>query len=394
MSALFAMKLTPTLSALILMLSLTSTGQADDLATPATPPTATEAVSTPATLPTLAVSDEDIRALLTAMTDKVIVPTYQALEAHTQTLATASQAFCTKPDLANFNSVKAAWSAALSTWQQTDAFTIGPALDEQFDFNFYFRPIKKNLVNTVLKSTEPITPEILKKNGVGVQGFAALEYLLFERGQSEADVLNRFTHSKRCEYLVAASTLLHTHSTTLLHTWTPHFSDAMKEVGKGSTEFVTAPEAFNLVMNRVYQAAENAKLKLQPALGQPAFQAGLDPQREQVKPYQLEAWRSGHTLANTKATLLGVEQMLVAGGVLEWLKQQDKALLAGEFESLFQRIKAIEFPSSDLFAQLEARDFKAADALFNEAQMLTRYYKQRLASTLGVSLGFNENDGD
>ncbi|WP_020558535.1 imelysin family protein [Thiofilum flexile] len=388
------MKLTLPLLTGLLIVSLAHLAKADEPISTTTT-SATTAVVTPAsTTPTLAVSDAEIRDLLTAMTDKVILPTYQALETNTQKLVTTSQAFCTKPDVAGFKALREVWSVALNTWQEADAFNIGPAIEDQFDFNFYFRPIKKSLVNGLLKGTEPITPELLKKNGVGVQGFAALEYLLFDREKTEEAQLKTFDNNKRCEYLNAASTLLHTHSATLLKAWTPHFSDAMKEVGKGSTEFVTAAEAFNLVINRIYQAAENAKLKIQPALGQPAFQAGLDPQREQVKPYQLEAWRSGHTLANTQATLIGVEKMLVDGGLLAWLKQQNKTALADEFAGIFQRIKALSFPSTDLFAQLEARDFKAADALFNEAQMLTRYYKQRLAPALGVSLGFNANDGD
>ncbi|MEN9434690.1 MAG: hypothetical protein RLZZ422_2279 [Pseudomonadota bacterium] len=388
------MTLTPTLSTFILIISLMSPLQANDLATTSsTAASAIPSTSTPA--PKLVVSDNDIRTLLGAMTDKVIVPTYQSLATETQKLAEASQLFCTQPTLDHFTAVHSTWSVALSTWQQADAFSFGPATDDQFDFNFYFRPIKKNLVNNLLKSTDPITPETLRKQGVGVQGFAALEYLLFDRDTASEEIIKRFSeHQSRCQYLIAASTLLHTHSETLLKAWTPHFSEALKEVGKGSTEFVSAPEAFNLVMNRLYQAAENAKLKLQPALGQPAYQAGLDPSREQVKPYQLEAWRSGHTLANTQATLLGVEKMLVEGGLLEWLRQHGQSTLAEEFVEIFQRIKAIQFPSTDLFAQLESRDFKAADELFNETQMLTRYYKQRLASTMGVSLGFNSNDGD
>lgn len=344
-------------------------------------------------LPNTSIADDDIRTLLKTMTHNAILPIVEQLDKQGKAFAETSRTFCSQPNKAGFQQVRQQWANTLAAWQTMDALLFGPAVEEQIDFTLYFQPAKKRIIKKVLKSEEAITTDTLKKAGVGAQGLAALEYVLFDREKTDDALLQRYqgtadTPSPHCTYLMANTELLQQNLHTVYRSWHPqhgNFADAFYTAGNGSAYYTEAYQPLEELMNKLYQSAQKvSSRKLGVPLGQ--FKA------DKVNAYKLEAWRSGHSLANIRANLQGIETLFNAGW-LEWLTTHNQAVLAKQLATQLETIHTISIVDDDLFQALEQSPEQATQ-LYEATRELTRLIKTELAPAMGVQLGFNDNDGD
>ena len=347
-------------------------------------------------------SDIETRSLLRQVTLQSILPIYRELDNNAQNLVTTTRQFCDGPNERGLNKVRETWSETLSSWQRASPLLFGPATEDSIDFTIYFRPIKKAVINGFLNkikadSTFSIDKEAVDLSGVGGQGLAALEYLLFDRKQADIAILSAYTDSKtgkqRCEYIVAIEELLASNVNTIVEAWEPdsgNYSEAFYTAGDGSAHFTKAYQPIELLVNRLYQAIQAVEIK---QLGVPLGLQGSRTGKMQVYPYKLEAWRSGHSLQNVMSVLQGFKRLLVDGGILEVLKKNKHKALALELEEQMNKILASKFKSEDLFQLL--KEPSAEVTIFHmQIKEFAGTIGSGLAPVLGVQLGFNQNDGD
>ena len=331
------------------------------------------------------------RELLNKLTFTTIIPLYQQFINQTAKLAEQSHQFCSKPDLLRLTAVKKHWGETLSAWMRTEMLLFGPAIEEQLDFTIYFYPAKKNVINKLLQSETPINIEQLEQLGVGGQGLATLEYLLFDRTVREPEILQRFQgkmQNRRCQYLVTTSQLLLHRAQKIYAAWDPgqgNYAAAVTRAGLDSLVYTEASQPLDAIVNKIFQSVEKiSSRKLAVPLGKKA--------PSQPKPYKLEAWRSGHSLANINATLQGIDA-LMKNGLYAWLIQQGHAETASKIEQNMGAIKQRPLSSTDLFQILKTNPGEL-DSLYLKTKELTRCIKHEFAPTMQVQLGFNDNDGD
>jgi len=357
-------------------------------ATQAATPSATEAQ--PASL-----SKAQIQQLLAQLTQRVILPLYE--QAENQALAMQKQldTFCATPNADTLKAARNSWIAALGAWQQAEVVMFGPALEKQRDLHIYFRPVKKRVIKLLLNQETPITLENLEFAGVGAQGFATLEYLLFDRDVNEAELLKRFTDDTRyCEHLKGTTSLLVRDIQAINQDWKQGYADSMIKAGSADDAvFPDAMQPLETVLGKLDQITETVPNKLSNALASGNYLAGKDPKREKVNAHKLEAWRSGHTLNNLQANITGIKILLDDGGFLAALETQGQKALATQIRSQIELVQAIDFASDDLFQQLQDKQTQAADTFYAESLKLSQLIKQ-LSSALGIQLGFNDSDGD
>lgn len=341
-------------------------------------------------------TEEAVGTLLRKISTQAIVPLYKSADKEVSTLQRQIITFCNQPTVKSLHKIRQHWSQALTAWGKSEVALFGPAIKQQLDLHIYFRPVKKRVIKKLLAQTSAISIDDLEFAGVGAQGFATLEYLLFDRDSSDAELLKRFTgdDNRYCQHLLATSTLLQRDIATIYNEWMGGYAEALSLSETTDKPIFTNPQqALELIIGKVDQLAENTINKLRHALAKNAHLAGKDTNRDTMNAYKLEAWRSGHTLANIQSNIQGIERTLKQGGLLEWLKQSGESELVVLFEQRFSTIRDIKFPSSDLFAQIEAKQVAAADTLFDEALALSKLI-QKMAPKLGVQLGFNDSDGD
>lgn len=340
-------------------------------------------------------ADVAVRSLLKVMVNNAILPLYKSLDTQAQNLVKTSQAFCDKPTLTGLNNTRTDWAGVLSGWQQSSGLLFGPAVEDEIDFTIYFRPVKKAVIKGVLAGEGAIDLVAIEKAGVGGQGLATLEYLLFDRELSDEQQLSAFAASepRRCDYLVSASALLAKNLHTISQGWAAdggNYGEALWTAGEGSAYFTETYQPVELLVNRLYQSVQAVEIK---KLGVPLGVNGNRSGKPKAYPYKLEAWRSGYSLANINSTLQGLRSVLVDGGMLEWLKNNDHADLAQQLDQQLKALLSTQWQSTDLFVTLENKP-KSVTPFYEQVVALSATVRKGLAPALGVQLGFNQNDGD
>ena len=347
-------------------------------------------------------SDSEVRSLLKQVAQQSILPIYSELNNNAEHLVATTSQFCDEVDEQGLKRVRKAWSETLSSWQQATVFLFGPATEDSIDFSIYFHPVKKGVINGFLSKiqSEPlasINKESVEQSGVGGQGLATVEYLLFDREQSEAEVLEQFTNEKtglkRCQYLLSVEALLAENIQKIYKAWDHergNYSEAFYTGGEGSAYFTKAYQPMELLVNRLYQAIQAVEIK---KLGVPLGLRGSRNGKHRVYPYKLEAWRGGHSLQNVMSVLKGIERVFLNGGVLESLKAEGHGSLAVQLENQLSALLATKFASTDLFKLLENSP-KEVVTFYEKIKVFSSSVGNELAPALGVQLGFNQNDGD
>lgn len=345
--------------------------------------------------------------LLAQIVDGAIIPLYRELDVTANTLTQRSKTFCSEPSAANFKVLREGWGETLLAWHRTDALMFGPAIDDQIDFKVNFNPPKKAVINSLLSGDTPLTLETVKKAGVGGQGLATLEFLLFDRDKSETDQLAAFqgdTGKRRCTYLQAVSELLQTTLHTIAEAWVNDkngYATAFRTADKGNTTFANSRQTVDLLVGKLFQSAEKfSKNRIGNALGK-GIDLNTEGKQEVLNTsnaYQLEAWRSGYSVQVVRANVEGMQRIMKDGGILQWLRDHNQGeiekFVADAMEQRLENYLKLPLPSSDPFELIKTGNSKELDGYYYMGNDIQMGIKRQLAKALGVQLGFNDNDGD
>lgn len=349
----------------------------------------------------------DADKLLVQVVDGAIIPLYRELDVTANTLTQRSKTFCSEPTTESFKVLREGWGETLLAWHRTDALMFGPAIDDQIDFKVNFNPPKKAVINGLLNDSAPLTVETVEKAGVGGQGLGTLEFLLFDRDNSDADQLAAFqgdTGKRRCAYVQAASELLQTTLHTIAEAWVNDkngYATAFRTADKGNTTFASSRQAVDLLIGKLFQSAEKlSKNRIGNALGK-GIDLNTEGKQEVLNTsnaYQLEAWRSGYAIQVIRANVQGIQRIVKDGGILQWLRDHNQRELekfvAEAMEQRLDHYLKLPLPSSDPFELINAGNTKELDGYYYMGNDIQMGIKRQLAKALGVQLGFNDNDGD
>ncbi|UJS22630.1 imelysin family protein [Thiothrix winogradskyi] len=361
--------------------------------------------ATPNVAPATPLPDAD--KLLVQIVDGAIIPLYRELQVTANTLAQRSTAFCSAPTAESFKVLREGWGETLLAWHRTDALMFGPAIADQIDFTINFTPPKKMIISRLLTDEIPLTPDIIAKAGVGGQGLSTLEFLLFDRDKSEAEQLASFqgdTGKRRCDYVQAASTLLHTQVQTIANGWLQDsngYASAFRDAHKGNATFASARQAVDLLVGKLYQSAEKfSKNRIGNPLGK-GIDLNTEGKQEVLNTsnaYQLEAWRSGYSIQIIRANVEGMQRILREGGVLQWLRDHNERevekFVADAMQQRLDNYLKLPLPSADPFELIKTGKGKELDGYYYLGNDIQMGIRRQLAKVLGVQLGFNDNDGD
>jgi len=323
-----------------------------------------------------------------------IQQSYQQLAQDTQAQQQQAAQFCTAPDAAGLQQAQSAWRQAMGSWQHIQWLKLGPIAKDNDDWKLQFWPDKKNILQRktqdILNGSDPITADSLSHASVMVQGFSAQELLLFD---TEFAAPEKFA-GRQCE-LLQATTVLTTATTkrladswkeeAFLKTWANP-----KTVPQGHTPAqVRNGELLDALLGQV-ERVKNDKL------GEPL---GMKNRDKKPNGYFAESWRSDNSLNNIHQNLLGLQELLrpqEGYGLFQYLKDLGHQPVADELviklDNAQQALQQIQPPLSR--SVTDAAQQPALQKAHQTLGELATFIKQKLAPALGVSLGFNSNDGD
>jgi predicted lipoprotein len=337
-------------------------------------------------------------AILSATGEEIIIPLYEAMASRTATLESSARGFCTAPTASALESFRGAWRDAIASWLEVTWIEIGPIKSQNRRLRIHFWPDANNnvrrSVDQLLARSEPLTEAFLSGQTVAGQGFPALELLLFDPGRDAlADFTAPETGARRCDYAVAIAANLSTIADELVAEWRRdggNFVDQLALAGNGSTAFASPAAAVEELINVVVSSIEQTK---NDRLGGPLGADGTSP-----RPERAESRPSGNSLPNVIHAVEGLRAAISGASfdVDAYLRQIGRVQLADRIRAEMDETVALASSVSQPLAEAVTNPDQADElaALFDAATRLTRTLKNDLSFALGVTIGFNMNDGD
>ena len=312
-----------------------------------------------------------------------VVPRYAALASGATDMHTAAEAFCASPSEDRLAAARAAFSKAYLAWMGVQHIRFGPAMRDDAHYRLQFWPDKhgqgaKQIRRLMLADTPVPTTQELARASVALQGFPALERLMF--GDAAALLSGDAKAARRCALLGSIGANVVRVSQDVRKGWTAYRADD--------------PDTTMREIVRVYleQLQTVTELKLKRPLGKSI---------EAARPKRSEAWRSGLSFAAISANLNAL-QAIYAGehgwtGFKEFLARDDETQsMATAIEEHFgYGTKVIAGQASSLPDTVRSeKGRRVLRALIGTVDEIREFSFTILPEGLGVTLGFNSLDGD
>ncbi len=324
--------------------------------------------------------------------DGFVRPAYAGFRQSTDVLSTDVGALCANPGDTALEAARAAFTATVRSWSQVENIRFGPVTEENRLERILFWPDRKGIglkqVQAAIAGEDATAadPRTLPGKSVAMQGFGALEYLLFGSG---SDDLAEIRGPYRCRYGLAVATNLDTMATAIAAAWDRPDGVAKQWANPGAANplYRTDAEAMTELFNVFVHGLEMVRdVRMNGFLGRTP---------DDDKPKSAIFWRSGATAESLRNDLEGLEDLFNASKLSAELKEGDYWIA--------QSIR-FEFSNADL--ALQAADGPVEKVLGDEAKRkkldyarivtssLSDLFGVKLAAALDLSAGFSSLDGD
>lgn len=313
-----------------------------------------------------------------------VLPRYAALELAAQQLSESTQTLCAAPSASTLQQAQQHWRDAMGAWQGIQHVQFGPVQFLMRNFGLEFWPDRKNIgarqLREALTSEQPYDDGFFRLASVSLQGFPALERLLF------ADTtLQDMTQGRNCELTQAIAGHVANISKAIHTEWIDLAADDFSPEQDPEEAAELAVELMASLVEPI-EAVRDSKL-IKPMNGS----------ADKARPKLLESHRSGHSLANISHNLAALNELYQGtdASVYQLLQQAEAGQLGDEinvtFKQLDQQLGAIEAPLKTALTQPEAH------AQLQQVTRLLKQLSEQLDSAmqvLDIELGFNSRDGD
>lgn len=135
--------------------------------------------------------------LLENMADNIIIPSYEDFQVKLTTLQTTITAFTAAPSQSALEQLRIDWLTAYGAWQHVELFNIGKAEELQYTFYMNVYPANETDINTAISTGNY---DLNSANFHDAQGFPAIDYLIHGIGNSDAEIISKYTGENAINY--------------------------------------------------------------------------------------------------------------------------------------------------------------------------------------------------
>jgi predicted lipoprotein len=310
------------------------------------------------------------------------VSLHQELAVEAKGLATAGRKLAIDPSSLNVEQARAAWKATRAALRRIDALAFGPRETLRSTDALDFWPPNEKTLEMRLAGTESVDASAVAAVGANLKGLASLEYLLFD-GEAAATAA-KLSDSRRRQWLEALAAAVDAECARLATAWEA-FAVTLSTPGPTNADFPSSKAAIDAVVNQSYFEGDFVANTL---VGRPL---GLR-NNGVVDAASERAARSGHSIAEIRASIEGMKRIYDFG--LETVVSPRNPTLAGRvsdaYVSALEKLSQVPEPLSSALVDSKP----SVQALHQALRELKNIYGAELATALGVTLRFSDNDGD
>ena len=333
------------------------------------------------------------KAMLDNLVNNIILPLNAEFLAQTAVLETAATSFSNDPTLANLETLQTEWRTTSNLWQQAKLYEFDRmmVLHNQIaktptDVEFIEDILARNLNNI----DEPFIDSI----GSTSKGLPAIEYFIFAEAGNDAVLAKMAESPSQVQYMVAATQNLHNKAEEVEAYWLTEGNDYANTfiyADGGGDKFNSS---LSMLTNQLVAILEIA---IRDKLGRPLGIVEGDGPR----PDAVEARLSGNSLAHLKQNLITAETAFTGGAglglddYLDYLGAEHEGTplsqkINDQFATTHAAIDAIQPPLKTAVSTNPA----TVQTAYDELTKLLILIKVDMANQLGVTITFNDSDGD
>lgn len=334
----------------------------------------------------------DQNAMLANIAQNVIMPALTKFEAEAAALESAVAALESTADVASLSSAREAWGRARSAWKQCQAFAFGPF--DKITPTIDWWPADTADIDSIVASGGPFDAAFVDGLGTSKKGMSALEYLLFDPEATDADIAARLVDAAG-SFARALGENLSARATELRAAWDPAegaHATAFAEAGTSSAVYKSPKDALDAVVNEIVYLADTAANHIADPLG--LKNGGT------IAPELEESRRSDHSLRDIEDRLRGIDAVWEGRygdtdglGISDMVASRSESLAGDVRATIDAAFAAIEAVPGTLRASLEGAP-AALQTAFDDLIAVKRVLGSDVVTVLGVTLTFNDNDGD
>lgn len=324
-----------------------------------------------------------------AISDAVVIPGYAAFAEVSSVLADIAESFCAAPDAPGLEAFRNAFHAGMDGWQGVQHIQFGPITYFNWNYRVHYWPDEKGTGARQLDAliaagnTDALQPDNFARESIGVQGFPALERLLFDEGSLQALQENPF----RCQVAQAISQNISGIANGVHQRWVDEFRTTVANADERGF-FESAEDAtIDFLKSQVEPVRRVQQQKIEEVIGDSAAR---------VRVRRAESWRSARSLRNIRVNVAalaslfnGVEDQ--SARLRDVLHAEDVEKINTLFASLHNGLETM--PDSYEVVLAEAEGHKKLLAIAADFDALFEAFEAGLKNT-DLYLGFNSLDGD
>ena len=327
-----------------------------------------------------------------AAVNDFVRPAYASLHDRASELTKAMQALCAAPSPANLDTARAGFSDAVDAWSTVEIITFGPIRQDNRLERMLFWPDRKGIglkqVQAALAEKDATATDAaqLAKKSVAMQGFGALEFVLYGTG---AEALVTKDDAYRCAYGAAIAGNIKTMAGDVVADWSKKggFADLWTNPGPDNPLYRDGNEAVTELMGVFVNGLEMVRdVRLKGFFG-------ATPDTD--KPRQAIYRRSQNTAASLAANLEGMDRLFTVSHVgdalspeARWMADSTHILLANGAADA----RAVTGPIDEALTDPARRAKLDHFALVTST--LSSLIGTRMTAEFGLTAGFSSLDGD
>jgi uncharacterized protein len=339
-------------------------------------------------------SDFNRQEMLTNFADNLIIPALNKLQTEVAGLETATETFRNSPNLSNLTALQNAWKSAYVAFQYANAYNIGPAAEQGLKKAMIEEigtfPVSESKINSNIASNNTNFNDFNRDN----RGFLAIEYLLFSLTNNHQEVLQRFeSNPNTIIYLEALIAHLKSYIIEVNTVWQSSYRNSF--INNTGTAVGSSTSQFYNEFVKCFEAIKNFKVGLP---------VGKRPGQIDPEPTRVEAYYSGLSVEMVQLNLQAVEDIWYGKaadgrdgvGFKEYLESVTggPALITATEEQMAKVKNALNALPEVRLSEQVVNNAGQVEALYDELQRHTRFYKSDMSSLLGIAITFSSGDGD
>lgn len=322
--------------------------------------------------------------MLRSSVTNVIRPQTKAFATRTAELSKAMYVLCENGDLTG---AQEAFATAATAYGRIEFLRVGPLMEANRADRILFFPDRKGIglrqVQQLLAEADLTAATVpgLQGKSIALQGFGALEFVLFGTG---FETLTTSDGAFRCVYGAAIAKNLEEMASEIAAGWADPegIAQRLTQPDPAYADYRTTTESLEAIVGLVSHGIEAVRdTRINPFIAKGDGKAN---------PKLALFWRSNQTMPMLEANIRSLRALVELSGVVT-----DPAL-AAEITAAFDRAEAAIAAVTSPVEEAVADPVQAAALtdLVTATQDLQRLIGEDLSATLGLSVGFSSLDGD